>query len=353
ASAETGESAAAAKGSEYKGGSSGDSNKDKDEDDKELLQTPKSKTVGSDGPLPAVDKRATKLVTSSKHCANKIIPSYVLPAKTTFFDMQLCNLLVPHCDDIVLNTNQSAEESVRRIKGKKTAPAEVRWQFKLHKEACNKCWADNDPEVCWFPTAALPCYQCDALKRACTYSSIKSHGHSKVNPIVQRTFESRQLPSIPSIASLPLPSDQDEEEEKAEDQSNSPPVDSKGRCAAPLIMHPNWTPLPIPQVTGQEFLWLNQELHYPVSALWPCQDLEAYHKQAAEIVAVISRDMHTANAEIAGLKMRRRIMFHSLDILERYQNNCVEALQWQDDNQVEHTPPATFFPLPPDASLDP
>ncbi|KAG6871440.1 hypothetical protein C0992_010952 [Termitomyces sp. T32_za158] len=152
------------------------------------------------------------------------------------------------------------------------------------------------------------------------------------------------------MASLPLPSDQDKEEE--EDPSNSLPIAPDGRRAAPLVMHPNWAPLPIPQVTGQEFLWLGRELHYPVSALRPRPDLEAYREQAAGMVAVISRDMHAANAEMAGLRMRRQVLGHSLDILERYQNDCTEALQWQDDNQVEHTPPATFFPLPPGASLD-
>ncbi|KAG6883070.1 hypothetical protein C0992_009798 [Termitomyces sp. T32_za158] len=118
------------------------------------------------------------------------------------------------------------------------------------------------------------------------------------------------------------------------------------------IMHPNWAPLPIPQVTGQEFLWLGRELHYPVSALWLRPDLEAYREQAAGMAAVISQDMRAANAEMAGLRMRRWVLSRSLDILERYQNDCAEALQWQDDNQVEHTPPTTFFPLPSGASLD-
>ncbi|KAG6894132.1 hypothetical protein C0992_007409 [Termitomyces sp. T32_za158] len=118
------------------------------------------------------------------------------------------------------------------------------------------------------------------------------------------------------------------------------------------VTHPNWTPLPIPQVTGQKFLWLGWELHYPVSALRPCLDLEAYHEQAAGMAAVISQDMRAANAEIARLRMRRWVMFRSLDILERYQNDCAEALQWQDDNQIEHTPPATFFLLLPGALLD-
>ncbi|KAG6880924.1 hypothetical protein C0992_002325, partial [Termitomyces sp. T32_za158] len=53
---------------------------DEEEDDEEILpQTPKrSKTVGSGGPSPTVEKRATKSVTPSKRRADKIIPSYAL-----------------------------------------------------------------------------------------------------------------------------------------------------------------------------------------------------------------------------------------------------------------------------------
>ncbi|KAG6875324.1 hypothetical protein C0992_004306 [Termitomyces sp. T32_za158] len=425
--AETVKLTAVAEGSDYEGGSSGHSDENKEEDDEEIPQTPKrSKTVGSGGPLPTVEKRATKLVTPSKCRANKIIPSYVPPAKTTFSNTQLRNLLALCRDDVVLDTGQGVEELVHGIKGKNTMSAKAQRQFKLRKGACNKCWADNDPEACWFPTAALPCYQYDAFKRACTYSGVKSRERGKVDPIIQRTFErhgweeqwqlglgsgtqdkskdkgkgkatatshkqqasasgskwrlkwsqkasrtqppsrstgttsrepitpslgpSRQRPSVLPVASLPLPSDQDKEEE--EDPSNSLPIAPDSHRAAPLVMHPNWAPLPIPQVTGQEFLWLGRELYYPASALRPCPDLEAYRKQVAGMVAVISQDMRAVNAEMAGLRMRRWVLGCSLDILERYQNDYMEALQWQDDNQVKHTPPATFFPLPPGASLD-
>ncbi|KAG6875780.1 hypothetical protein C0992_002381, partial [Termitomyces sp. T32_za158] len=307
--AETVKSTMVAEGSDYEGGSSGNSNKDEEEDNEEIPQTSKrSKTVGSGILLPAVEKRATKLVTPSKRCADKIIPSYTLPAKTTFFDIQLHNLLALHCDDIMLDTNQGAGELVRGIKAKKTASAKAWQQFKLHKGVCDKCWADNNPEACWFPTAALPCYQCNALKRACTYSGIKSCKRSKVDLIMQHTFErsiqvrqackfveaqrtqarlggavtvgaegsgsgtqdkskdkskgkataplhkrrasasgtttsrepiapspgpSRQRPSVPPMASLPLPSDQDKEE--VEDLSNSLPIAPEGRHAAPLV----------------------------------------------------------------------------------------------------------------------
>ncbi|KAG6894476.1 hypothetical protein C0992_005966, partial [Termitomyces sp. T32_za158] len=131
---ETVKSAAVAEGSDYKGGSSGHS--DEEEDDEDIPQTPKrSKTVGSGGPLPTVEKRATKSVTPSKRRADKIIPSYAPPTDTTFSNTQLRNLLALHHDDVVLDTDQGAGESVHGIKGKKTASAEARRRFKLRKGA--------------------------------------------------------------------------------------------------------------------------------------------------------------------------------------------------------------------------
>ncbi|KAG6892835.1 hypothetical protein C0992_012299, partial [Termitomyces sp. T32_za158] len=59
--------------------------------------------------------------------------------------------------------------------------------------SCDKCWADNDPECCWYPTGAQPCHRCDALKRACTISGRKSRERSKVDPHVQRNFEKAVL----------------------------------------------------------------------------------------------------------------------------------------------------------------
>ncbi|KAG6893814.1 hypothetical protein C0992_008539 [Termitomyces sp. T32_za158] len=238
----------AAKGSDYEGGSSSNSNKD--EDDEELPQTPKrSKTVGSGGPLPAVEKRATKLVTPSKCRANKIIPSYVPPAKMTFSDMQLHNLLVLHRDNVVLDTNQGAGESVCGIKSKKTASAKARWQFKLHKGACNKCWADNDPEACvkglgmatqdkskdkGKGKATVPSHKQRASALGSKWPLKQSQNASRAQPpswltaitsrelITPQPSPSWQRPSIPPMASLSLLSDQDKEE--AEDPSNSPIV---------------------------------------------------------------------------------------------------------------------------------
>ncbi|KAG6896977.1 hypothetical protein C0992_004915 [Termitomyces sp. T32_za158] len=58
---------------------------------------------------------------------------------------------------------------------------------------CNKCWADNDPECCWYPTSTQTCYCCNALKRACTFSGRKSCKCGKVDPHVQCNFEKAVL----------------------------------------------------------------------------------------------------------------------------------------------------------------
>ncbi|KAG6870896.1 hypothetical protein C0992_012159, partial [Termitomyces sp. T32_za158] len=86
-----------------------------------------------------------------------------------------------------------AGENMLGVKGKKTVSPAARDDFKSRKGSCDKCWADNDPECCWYPTGAQPCHRCDALKRACTISGRKSRKRGKVDPHVQRNFEKAVL----------------------------------------------------------------------------------------------------------------------------------------------------------------
>ncbi|KAG6882096.1 hypothetical protein C0992_012913, partial [Termitomyces sp. T32_za158] len=119
-------------------------------------------------------------------------------------------------------------------------------------------------------------------------------------------------------------------------------------------VQPNYAPLPIPRVTGQEFIWLGKALDYPISALRPAEYIEAAKEKAEGMTAVLRKDMRAAALEMEGLRLRKRIMERSVDILERYQTDCAEALEWREANATHLQQPfATLFPLPPDASLDP
>ncbi|KAG6883870.1 hypothetical protein C0992_007576, partial [Termitomyces sp. T32_za158] len=118
-------------------------------------------------------------------------------------------------------------------------------------------------------------------------------------------------------------------------------------------VQPNYAPLPIPCIDGQEFLWLGKALDYPISALRPAQYIEVAKEKAAGMAEVMQKDMRAAAVEMEGLQLRKRIMECSVDILERYQADCAEALEWWETNET-HLQQfyATLFPLPPGASLD-
>ncbi|KAG6881624.1 hypothetical protein C0993_000742, partial [Termitomyces sp. T159_Od127] len=54
---------------------------------------------------------------------------------------------------------------------------------------CDKCWADNDPEGCWYPVGTPPCFRCAAMKRPCTLDGAKTRECGNApNPTVERTY---------------------------------------------------------------------------------------------------------------------------------------------------------------------
>ncbi|KAG6894047.1 hypothetical protein C0992_007696, partial [Termitomyces sp. T32_za158] len=398
-------------------------------------------TAGGSGHLPAVIKRASKSTTPSKRRTQKAVPQYELPAATTFTNAQLRNLLVPRWDEVVLDNNRRAGENVLGIKGKKTVSLAARNDCKACKGSCDKCWADNDPKCCWYPTGAQPCHRCNALKRACTISGCKSRERGKVDPHVQRNFEKAVLvrsrayvvdvvdlapptpkgkgkaPSTPrkrrasvsgdkrpakqswsgtaswkGVKTAPhweetppvagpsrqiipvdpvepvlhsgsvmlsepeLPSEAEVQSEHEEEAESSDLLESLSEVpAVPLCaFQPNYVPLPTPRVNGQEFIWLGKALDYPISALCPAEYIEAAKEKAEGITAVLRKDMRAAALEMEGLRLRKKFMERSVDILERYQADCAEVLEWRQANEAHLQQPfATLFPLPPGASLDP
>ncbi|KAG6893867.1 hypothetical protein C0992_008337, partial [Termitomyces sp. T32_za158] len=382
---------------------------------------------------------------------------------------QLRNLLVPCRDEVVLDANRRAGESMPGLKGKKTVSLTARRDFKLQKGSCDKCWANNDPEGCWYPTGAQPCYRCNALKRACTFSGRKFHERGKVDPHVQCNFEkavlvwcarefivaqrtlvtaggttslsaaslalstaqelgiavdvaapqpatpkgkakavssprkrlaspssdlqlakqsrsgtaswkgakvaprqdetspvagpSRQIIPIDPVESVLCPGGvvlselespsgaevQSDPEEAAESSDLSESPSEVSLVLLPAVQ-PNYAPLLTPSINRQEFLWLRKALDYPISALY----IEAAREKAEGMAEVMRKDMQVAAAEMEGLQLCKKIMARSVDILERYQTDCVEALAWWEVNETHlRQPYATLFPLPPGASPDP
>ncbi|KAG6874250.1 hypothetical protein C0992_007973 [Termitomyces sp. T32_za158] len=387
--------------------SAGKSDEEADNEDKAPVMPKRAPTAGSSGQSPVVIKRASKSSTPSKQRVQKVVPQYKPLTTTTFTNAQLCNLLVPHRDEVVLNAGHQVGENVLGVKGKKTAPLAARHDCKLRKGLCDKCWANNDPKSCW----------------ACTIAGMKLREHGKVDLHVQHNFEKvvlvrqmrafvvaqRQLVAAGgkatiSAASLALPTTQasgsvidvmplepstPKEKGKAKavetpykqrastpgdewpaKQSRSGTASQKGTKAvvwhweetSPVVgpsweiipidlvekvlplgsmvlsnpelpskakvqsdheevaelsdlskslsevlavplhaVQPNWVPLPIPHVNGQEFLWLGKALDYPISALCPFEYIEAAKEKTVGMAKVMWKDMQAAAAEIEGL----------------------------------------------------
>ncbi|KAG6894174.1 hypothetical protein C0992_007226 [Termitomyces sp. T32_za158] len=83
----------------------------------------------------------------------------------------------------------------------------------------------------------------------------------------------------------------------------------------PHTVEPNWLPMPPPRVTRQEFLWLGQALDYPISALQPAQYIEAAREKVEGMAEVMRKDMWAAAAEMEGLRLHKKIMVRSVDII--------------------------------------
>ncbi|KAG6893714.1 hypothetical protein C0992_008930, partial [Termitomyces sp. T32_za158] len=158
------------------------------------------------------------------------------------------------------------------------------------------------------------------------------------------------LSELESPSKAEGPSEPEEEAESSDASESLSEVPAVSHCT----VQPNYVPLPTPHVNSQEFIWLGKALDYPISALRPAEYIEAAKEKTEGITAVLRKDMRAAALEMEGLRLRKKIMECSVDILERYQADCAKALEWRQANEAHLQQPfTTLFPLPPGASLDP
>ncbi|KAG5349723.1 hypothetical protein C0989_002179 [Termitomyces sp. Mn162] len=70
----------------------------------------------------------------------------------TFTDKCLAALLCWQKALTVVDTGLGAGVKLEKAKGKVTVSLEKQQEYKRTHGVCNNCWADNDPEGCWYPT---------------------------------------------------------------------------------------------------------------------------------------------------------------------------------------------------------
>ncbi|KAG5728891.1 hypothetical protein E4T56_gene5608 [Termitomyces sp. T112] len=92
----------------------------------------------------------------------------------TFTDKHLAVLLHWRKASMVVYTGMGAGVKLEKAKGKVTVLLEKWQEYKHTQGACDNCWADNDPEGCWYPIGVQPCYCCDSTRKSCLHSGRSS-----------------------------------------------------------------------------------------------------------------------------------------------------------------------------------
>ncbi|KNZ78214.1 hypothetical protein J132_01739 [Termitomyces sp. J132] len=92
----------------------------------------------------------------------------------SFTNKRLATLLRWRRTTTVVDMGLGAGVKLDKAKGKVTVLLEKRQEYKRTQGACDNCWADNDPEGCWYPTGVQPCYRCDSTRKSCSHSGLSS-----------------------------------------------------------------------------------------------------------------------------------------------------------------------------------
>ncbi|KAG6863583.1 hypothetical protein C0993_010965 [Termitomyces sp. T159_Od127] len=79
------------------------------------------------------------------------------PTQQDFSNKELVRLLAPRRAEAVVDTEVEAIVVLKETKGKATVDLATHQAFK-EERGCDKCWADNDPEGCWYSIGALLCF---------------------------------------------------------------------------------------------------------------------------------------------------------------------------------------------------
>ncbi|KAG6863545.1 hypothetical protein C0993_011138, partial [Termitomyces sp. T159_Od127] len=98
---------------------------------------------------------------------------------------------------------------------------------------------------------------------------------------------------------------------------------------------PRWTSLPAPRVTGEAFEWLGEDLAHPVVHLQPAVLLERMRARAVQMERILEQEREAVRAELMGLRLQYLTLRRSVETLHDYQEDVTQALEWQEENNVQ------------------
>ncbi|KAG5348871.1 hypothetical protein C0989_007611 [Termitomyces sp. Mn162] len=236
----------------------------------------------------------------------------------TFTDKRLVILLCWQKVLTVVDTGMEAGVKLEKAKGKVTVSLEKQQEYKCTQGACDNCWADNNPEGCWYPTGVQPCYHCDSTKKSCLYSGQASRSTGKggedvemreTTPLAMVT-KMEQEASDMEVEVVPIAA---EEEERAEEG--------------------NWSNTPLCQVGDNELEWLGKDLGWP-TPLTTAALLMDFDERVAGVERRFQRELEAAREELLAARACYTVARQTLVTLAGYWRDCQAFLAWQEENNV-------------------
>ncbi|KAG6875842.1 hypothetical protein C0993_007144 [Termitomyces sp. T159_Od127] len=88
-------------------------------------------------------------------------------------------------------------------------------------------------------------------------------------------------------------------------------------------------------VTGEAFEWLGEDLAHLVVPLQPAVFLERMRARAAHMERLLEREREAVWAELMGLRLQYSTLRQSIEMLRDYQEDVTQALEWQEENNVQ------------------
>ncbi|KAG6883027.1 hypothetical protein C0993_008242 [Termitomyces sp. T159_Od127] len=98
---------------------------------------------------------------------------------------------------------------------------------------------------------------------------------------------------------------------------------------------PRWTSPPVPRVTEEAFEWLGEDLAHLVVPLQPAMFLERMKAWTAQIERLLEQEREAVWVELMGLRLQYLTLQRSVETLHDYQGDVTQALEWQEENNVQ------------------
>ncbi|KAG6899082.1 hypothetical protein C0993_001040 [Termitomyces sp. T159_Od127] len=141
--------------------------------------------------LPTKKLSPTKPFSKRRGCQ---APRYEAPTQQDFSDKELARFWAPKRAKAVVDMGVGAGVVLKETKGKVMVDLAMCQAFKEEWGACDKCWADNDPEECWYPVCTPSCFRCAATNRPCTLDGAKMRKQGNtLNSMMERTYHRAAL----------------------------------------------------------------------------------------------------------------------------------------------------------------